>query len=776
MPCLSTLRASARPPARLVHAVGSRHHHQQSRRVFGGNGYGLLRVSGSPLSTPPVSFALRAATSDAPSESGTFEYQAETSRLMDLIVNSLYSNKDIFLRELVSNASDALDKMRFYSVTDASALGDTPDLEIKIKADPENRTLTITDTGIGMSREQLQENLGTIARSGTAKFSEMLKEQQASGEDSSNLIGRFGVGFYSSFLVADRVTVRTKSNDDGTQWKWESEVGSTSFTINADESDEKLGRGTQITLHLKEDAAVYAEATKLGELLKTYSEFISFPIKLWSSKTEPMSIVDDEETKKAKDDALAELIKEREEKKAKGEEVPDDLPSLDDVDVQDVMKTEYETKWDYAVQNQNQPIWTRSKSDVTKEEYNQFFKTTFREFLDPLAHNHFSVEGTIEFKGLIYVPGMAPFDQQDAMGGNRLKNIKLFVRRVFISDEFDSDLVPRYLNFIKGVVDSNDLPLNVSREILQESRIVRVIRKQLVRKTLDMLKEIAGRESSDDYATFWESFGKNIKLGVIEDSDNRDDLAQLLRFPSSKSDGGALRSLSEYVADMKEGQKAIYYLAADSTEAAKKMPFLEKLVKDGYEVLYLTEPIDEVAVTNLVKFDEKDLVDVSKEDLGLETSEEEKAKEEETAKEFKPFTDWLAEVYGAKVEKVVVSNRLADTPCVLVTSKFGWSANMERIMKAQAMGDARAMEYMRGKRIMEINPESAVMQQLKQKFEQNKDDEVARRMADVCFDTALLTSGFDLEDPMEFATNVYKLMGEDGGSAPSSEAVEPEVV
>ena len=558
------------------------------------------------------------------------------------------------------------------------------------------------------------------------------------------------------------------------------EVGSTSFTINSDADaagDDKLGRGTSITLRLKEDASVYAEATKLGELLKTYSELISFPIKLWASKTEPKSVVDDEATKKAKEDGLAALIKEREEKKEKGEEVPEEGPTLDDVKVDDVMKTEYETKWDYQVQNSNQPIWTRSKSDVTKEEYDNFFKTTFREFLDPLAHNHFSVEGTIEFKGLLYVPGMAPFDMQDASGGQRLKNIKLFVRRVFISDEFDSDLVPRYLNFVKGVVDSNDLPLNVSREILQESRIVRVIRKQLVRKTLDMLKEIAGRESGDDYATFWEAFGKNIKLGVIEDADNRDDLAALLRFPSSKNDTG-LRSLSEYVADMQDGQKAIYYLAADSAAAAGRMPFIEKLVSKGYEVLYLTEPIDEVAVTNLQKFEDKELVDVSKEDLDLDKSEEDKEKEEALAKELEPFTSWLKDVYGDKVEKVVVSNRLADTPCVLVTSKFGWSANMERIMKAQAMGDSRAMEYMKGKRIMEINADSPVMTQLKRKFEANKDDASAKQMAEVCYDTALLTSGFNLDDPMAYAKNVYGLMGGDASasSSSSSEPVDPEVV
>merc|ERR1712196_241869 len=594
---------------------------------------------------------------------------------------------------------------------------------------------------------------------GTAKFMEMLKSQS----DGENLIGKFGVGFYSAFLVADKITVYSKAaNGDDKTWIWESEINASSYTIR--ESDETLARGTKIVLHLKEGCEEFATGDKLSSLVKTYSEFISFPIDVWANTTKE-KVVEDKEATSA--------LKEAWEKKkiaaeAKGEEFSEPEPKP-------VTKKEFEQVEEWTTANNDKPIWVRSPKDVEEESYNEFFKSTFKEFLDPLAHSHFAVEGDIEFRSLLFVPGMAPFEQQDMMAKSRA--IKLFVRRVFISDEFDESLLPRYLTFVRGVVDSSDLPLDVSREILQESRVVRIIRKRLIRKTLAMLREIAGRDN-DEYDTFWDNFGRNLKLGVIEDADNRKDLAELLRFTTSKSgDEGALQSLDEYVNDMPEGQNSIYFVAADNKDAAEASPFLEKLKQKGFEVLYLLDPIDEVAMANLATFKEKPLVDASKEALDLgEEDDTDKTAREALAEEYKDLTEWMKTSLGEQVEKVEVSNRLTDTPCVLVTSKFGWSANMERIMKAQAMGDARAMEYMRGKRIMEINPESAVMQQLKQKFEQNKDDEVARRMADVCFDTALLTSGFALEDPMEFATNVYKLMGEDGGSAPSSEAVEPEVV
>ena len=683
--------------------------------------------------------------------------------MMDLIVNSLYSNKDVFLRELVSNASDACDKLRFSALSDASVMGGDEELKIKIKGDPESKTLTIEDSGIGMSKEDLVSSLGTIARSGTAKFMEMLKSQS----DGENLIGKFGVGFYSAFLVADKITVYSKAaNGDDKTWIWESEINASSYTIR--ESDETLARGTKIVLHLKEGCEEFATGDKLSSLVKTYSEFISFPIDVWANTTKE-KVVEDKEATSA--------LKEAWEKKkiaaeAKGEEFSEPEP-------EPVTKKEFEQVEEWTTANNDKPIWARSPKDVEEESYNEFFKSTFKEFLDPLAHSHFAVEGDIEFRSLLFVPGMAPFEQQDMMAKSRA--IKLFVRRVFISDEFDESLLPRYLTFVRGVVDSSDLPLNVSREILQESRVVRIIRKRLIRKTFDMLREIAGRDN-DEYDTFWDNFGRNLKLGVIEDADNRKDLAELLRFTTSKSgDQGALRSLDEYVNDMPEGQNSIYFVAADNKDAAEASPFLEKLKQKGFEVLYLLDPIDEVAMANLATFKEKPLVDASKEALDLgEEDDTDKTAREALAEEYKDLTEWMKTSLGEQVEKVEVSNRLTDTPCVLVTSKFGWSANMERIMKAQAMGDNRAQDYMKGKKTMEINPSSPVIAQLKKLKESG-----AAEATDTCqllFDTALLTSGFSIEKPSVFASRVFKLMTAQAAAESKSsdsddgDSVTPEIV
>ena len=679
---------------------------------------------------------------------------------MDLIVNSLYSNKDVFLRELVSNASDACDKLRFVSLSEPNAMAGNEELKIKIRGDEASKTLTIEDTGIGMSKEDLVSSLGTIARSGTAKFMEMLKSQS----DGENLIGKFGVGFYSAFLVADKITVTSKNHTDDKTWTWESEINANSYSVR--ESEEAMTRGTKIVLHLKEGCEEFATGEKLSSLVKTYSEFISFPIDVWSKQTKEKQVEDKESTAALKEAWEKKKI----EAEAKGEEFSEPEPKP-------VMKKEFEQVEEWATANNDKPIWVRSPKDVEQEAYNDFFKSTFKEFLDPLAHSHFAVEGDIEFRSLLFVPGMAPFEQQDMMA--KSKAIKLFVRRVFISDEFDESLLPRYLTFVRGVVDSSDLPLNVSREILQESRIVRVIRKRLIRKTFDMLREIAGRDN-EDYATFWDNFGRNLKLGVIEDSDNRKDLAELLRFTTSKSgDEGNLRSLDQYVNDMPEEQNSIYFVAADNKDAAEASPFLEKLKKKGFEVLYLLDPIDEVAMANLATFKEKQIVDASKEALDLgEESEDEKKKQEELAAEFKGLTDWMKETLGEQVEKVEVSNRLTDTPCVLVTSKFGWSANMERIMKAQAMGDNRAQDYMKGKKTMEINPSSPVIAQLKKLKESGASE--AKENCQLLFDTALLTSGFSIEKPSVFASRVFKLMTAQASAAESSgddgDAVTPEIV
>ena len=744
----STLKNANSISSWKVVSIGPSRRQKQNQLFFPSSSSLPSSSSSSSLTSSKV--FVRASSSTEQQEGETFEYQAEVNRLMDLIVNSLYSNKDVFLRELISNASDACDKLRFRSVQEPEILNgqSIADLSIKVRGQESDKTLTIEDNGIGMSKDELVTNLGTIANSGTSKVMEMLKQQNeaASGE---NLIGKFGVGFYSSFLVADTVRVTSKSNDDGKTWTWESKIDSTSYTIReASESEAKdLLRGTRITLNLKDECEEYATDKKLSSLVKTYSEFITFPIEVFSTIQKSMQVEDVEATKAKKE----EWEKKKIEAEAKGEEFTEPEPEK-------VMKEEMYDEQDWERQNNDKPIWTLAPKDVSDDQYNEFFKTTFKEFLDPLAVSHFKVEGEMEFKSILYVPGMAPFEQQDMM--QKSKSIKLFVRKVFISDEFDESLLPRYMTFVRGIVDSNDLPLNVSREILQESKVVRVIRRRLISKTLAMLKEISKREN-EDYKTFWENFGRQLKLGVIEDVANRKELASLLRFTTSKStnDQESNRSLSEYIADMPEAQKAIYFVAGDTRKQCENSPFMEKLNKLGYEVLYCTDPIDEVSMANLATFEEKEIKDISKEDLDLgEDDDEQKKKNEQIADEFKTVTEWLKKELAGEVEKVEVSSRLTETPCILVTSKFGWSANMERIMKAQAMGDARAQDYMKGKKTLEINPFSPVIKQLKTKVESAPDAEETKEMCKLLFDTALLTSGFSIDQPVEFAERVFKLM------------------
>ncbi|CAI0463540.1 unnamed protein product [Linum tenue] len=652
------------------------------------------------------------AEKDASEASGEkFEYQAEVSRLLDLIVHSLYSHKEVFLRELVSNASDALDKLRFLSVTDPSLLGDAGDLEIRIKSDADNGTITITDTGIGMTREELIDCLGTIAQSGTSKFLKALKENQDLGADNA-LIGQFGVGFYSAFLVAQKVVVTTKSPKSDKQYVWEAEADTSSYMIKEETDPEKfLGRGTQITLYLKEDDKYeFSDPSRIQGLVKNYSQFVSFPIYTWQEKSRTIEVEEEEEPKEGEPEG---------EKKMK-------------------KTTKTEKNWDWELANETKPIWMRNAKEVEKEEYQEFYKKTFNEFLDPLAHTHFNTEGEVEFRSILYIPGMGPMNNEDVINP-KTKNIRLFVKRVFISDDFDGELFPRYLSFVKGVVDSDDLPLNVSREILQESRIVRIMRKRLVRKTFDMIQELSESENKEDYKKFWENFGRFIKLGCIEDSGNHKRITPLLRFHTSKNEE-ELTSLDDYVENMGENQKAIYYLATDSLKSAKSAPFLEKLVQKDIEVLYLIEPIDEVAIQNLQTYKEKKFVDISKEDLEL--GDEDEVKEREAKQEYNALCDWIKQQLGDKVAKVQVSNRLSSSPCVLVSGKFGWSANMERLMKAQALGDTSSLEFMRGRRILEINPDHPIVKDLNAACRKAPDNNDAKRAVDLLYETALISSGF----------------------------------
>lgn len=659
------------------------------------------------------------------------QFQAEVNRMMKLIINSLYRNKEIFLRELISNASDALDKIRLLSLTDPNVLSDTEELSIRIKADKDNHALHITDTGIGMTKADLINNLGTIARSGTSEFLSKLLDSATSAEQQQDLIGQFGVGFYSAFLVADRVVVTTRGVGDK-QYIWESD--SSSFSIVEDPRGNTLKRGTQITLYLKEEAYDFLEPDTLKKLVQKYSQFINFDIFLWQSKTETVEepIEDAEETKTEEDGAVEE---EKEEK-----------PKT---------KTVEKTVWDWEKINSVKPIWMRKAHEVTDDEYNEFYKSITKDYEKPFAHVHFTAEGEVTFKSILYIPKKLP---QDAFQnyGKVVENIKLYVRRVFITDDFQ-DMMPKYLSFIRGIVDSDDLPLNVSRENLQQHKLLKVIKKKLVRKVLDMIKKL----SPEEYEEFWKEFSTNIKLGVMEDPSNRTRLAKLLRFYSS-NDESKQTTLAAYVERMKEKQDAIYYVAGTNRKEIENSPFVERLLKKGYEVLYLTEPVDEYCIQAMPEFDSKKFQNVAKEGLNLEDGEKAKEQYEALQKTFEPLTTWLKEhALKDKIEKAVVSQRLTTSPSALIASSYGWSGNMERIMKSQAYAKAQDPTqdfYANQKKTFEINPRHPVIKELLHKVEANKDDEKALYTARLLFDTATLRSGYTLQDQVGFAERIEQVL------------------
>jgi len=699
--------------------------------------------------------------------SETHEFQAEIGRLMDIIINSLYTNKEIFLRELISNASDALDKIRFLAIADPEALKELSELAIRVSFDPEAKTITIHDSGIGMTKQDLINNLGTIAKSGTTNFVQALAQGQ-----SLNLIGQFGVGFYATFLAGNKVTVISKNNNDE-QYVWESSAAH-SFNVRKDPEGDDLKRGTKIIIDLKQDSYEFCEEGKLRELIQRYSEFINFPIYLRVQK---------EVSKEVADEDAAETPEEKPEKK-------DDLEIKDDDETpKPTTKTITEKVWDWELINDNKAIWLREKDDLTEEDYHNFYKALAKEYDDPLSYIHFNAEGEVDFKSIMFIPGHAPQNLYENYYA-KVSTLKLYVRRVLINEKFE-DLLPKYLNFIRGVIDSDDLPINVSRESLQQVKMLKVMGRRLVKKALEMIKNLADAKIDEDsdeededtdssdnekttqdqtktteerekkrqekiekYNRFWTEFGKNIKLGIIEDAANRNKLAQLSRWYTSKNIN-ELSSLDDYIKRMKPNQEHIYYVGGENKEVLMKNPNIQSLLKGGYEVVLLDDPIDEFCLQNVYDYEKKMLVNVGKGSFPDPNGDEiHKKKIKKLKKIYEPLTDWWKNLLKEKLEVVTISERLVDDPCLVVGSVYGHSATMERISKAQAYGPSNPMSN--SKRNLEINPGHPVIKELLQRV-QNTADKETEEMATLLYEAALLNSGFALSDPSEFAAKFFKI-------------------
>jgi molecular chaperone HtpG len=638
------------------------------------------------------------------------KFKTEVQQLLDLVIHSLYSNKEIFLRELISNASDAIDRARFESLSDASILENDPEWKIKLTADKEAGTLTISDNGIGMGPDEIDACIGTIANSGTRQFLEQLKQEKQAL--TPELIGQFGVGFYSAFMVADKVVVVTrKAGDPGSALRWESD-GSGTYTV---EEATREKRGTDVILHLKEDADEFLEEWRIRKIVKKFSDFVEHPV-------------------------CMDIRREETERDEHGKPVEGAEPT--------VTVTE-------ETLNSRKAIWQRPKNEIEESDYNDFYKHISHDFTDPLETIHWTAEGHTEFRALVYIPSQAPFDL--FMPENRNRGVQLYVRRVFITDNCE-ELVPSYFRFLRGVVDSSDLPLNVSRELLQEDRNLRLIRKNLVKKVMDTLSSML-EKNRDKYITFWRAFGPVLKEGVSTDFENREKLQDLLLFTSSTSEKDQYTTLAEYVARMPEGQKDIYYLTGESREQVAQSPHLEAFRAKGYEVLFLTDPIDEWVVQGLHTYDKKPLKSVAKGDIDLDSEDEKKAKEEtrkQAEEAHKGLVGKMKELLGEKVKEVRLSRRLTESACCLVADEYGMGTHMEKIMRAMNQ------EVPPARRILELNPDHAVVDVLQKLFDRNPDDSQVAEFTALLYDQALLTAALPVEDPLAFARRVSNLMAAQG--------------
>lgn len=719
----------------------------------------------------------------APTESSTkYTFQAEINQLLSLIINAFYSNKDIFIRELLSNASDAIDKMRYISLTDSSK---SRSFEMKLKADKESKKLTIKDNGIGMSKEDLVQCLGTIANSGTKQFMQNLKE----GTADVSLIGQFGVGFYSSYLVAENVRVFSKKEDEPC-YVWESDAGG-SFTItevSAEDSVLEKG-GTVIELTMKDDCLEYLEENKLQSIIKDHCQYLTHPIMLHTVRTEKKEEIiedDDDDIEEIDGDALSKA-KENEETKENEESKENEEPKEEEESKEEEPPKPPKTRTvehqveEWKQVNQDKPIWLRKASDVTQEEYASFYKSLTNSSEDHLAVKHFSAEGQIEFKALLYLSKTQRSDMfQKSKDVNN--NIKLYVKRVFIMDNCDK-LVPEWLSCISGLVDSEDLPLNVSREMLQQNSIMKIIKKNIVKKSIELFTELSEDDTEEGvkkYTTFYQNFSKNIKLGIHEDSGNRTKLIRLLRFYSHTSPD-KLISFDKYVENMKDDdhmkQKNIYYITGQNVNSLKNTPFVKNLVQKGFDVLFMTEAIDEYIIQHLDKYEDHKLVNITKENADIEGNKI----DQDTKKSYEGFCKKIKEVIGDQVTKVTVSNLPEDEPCCVTAASFGWSANMERIMKAQTLQANSVQQqanYMT-KRNLEVNPQHKMIKKLYKDYnDSSMNENMFKNVIMLLFQTAMISSGYIQEDPSSYSKKVYDMIsmgmsvGDDAAAeTPSAETI-----